>query len=173
MIQNVSKYIIICSYSVFASPLRGTGASRHRHRSWLRLLPSRLGKAQVSLALRSLLRQLSYPAGVQSAVSGSEAKMLHGNAEVDVTMRFAVFGTHPAAAHILETKYIQRHRLEPVAVVALPDLLFRIVGGEKKKLPWLAVAGRRSQPHAVHDILNILLADRLFRVLTHGEALRC
>ena len=116
---------------------------------------------------------IAYPAGAESAVRGSETKVLHGNAEVDVTMGLAVIRTHPAAAHILETQYIHRCRFEPVAVVALPDLLFRIVGGKKKKLPRLAVAGRRSQPHAIHDILNILLTDRLVRVLTHGEALRC
>lgn len=82
---------------------------------------------------------ITYPAGAESAVRGSETKMLHGNAEVDVTMRLAVIRAHPTAVYILDTQHIQRCRLEPVAVVALPDLLFRIVRGEKKKLPWLAV----------------------------------
>ena len=99
--------------------------------------------------------------------------MLHGNAEVDIAMRLAVFRAHPAAVHILKAQHIQWFRLELVAVVALPNLVFRIVGSEKNKLPWLAVAGRRSQPHAIYDILNILLTDRLVSVLTHGEAPCC
>ena len=40
--------------------------------SWLRLLPSRLGKAQASLTLRSLLRQLASPSSVATRQSSSK-----------------------------------------------------------------------------------------------------
>ena len=51
-----------------------------------RLLPSRLDKAQASLALFSLLRQLSYPARAETTVSSCKAEVFNGNAKVDVAM---------------------------------------------------------------------------------------
>ena len=70
-----------------------------------RLLPSRLDKAQASLALFSLLRQLSHPAGAESTVSGCEAKVFHSNAEIDVAMVLVVVCAHPSVVHTFEAQH--------------------------------------------------------------------
>jgi len=86
-----------------------------------RLLPSRLDKAQASLALFSLLRQLSYPTRAKSTVGCCEAKVLHGNAKLDVTMVLVVVCTHPSVVQALEANHEHRHIAEPWTV--LPRLL--------------------------------------------------
>jgi hypothetical protein len=91
-----------------------------------RLLPSRLDKAQASLALFSLLRQLSHPARAKATVSGCEAKVLHGNAEVDVAMVLVVVCSHPSVVQTLEAKHEHWHIGEPGTVIALSHLLLAL-----------------------------------------------
>ena len=104
-----------------------------------RLLPSRLDKAQASLALFSLLRQLSHPAGAESTVSGCEAKVFHSNAEIDVAMVLVVVCTHPSVTHTFEAQHEHRYVGEPGTVVALPHLLLALFRSNYKELPWLEV----------------------------------
>lgn len=88
-----------------------------------RLLPSRLDKAQASLALFSLLRQLSYPTRAEPTVSSSEAEMLHGNTEVDVAMVLVVICTYPSVIQTFEANHEHRHVNQPRTVVSLPLLI--------------------------------------------------
>lgn len=79
-----------------------------------------------------------------SMVSGSEAKVLHGNAKVDVSMVLVVVCTHPCFVQALEAQHEHRHIGEPWTVVALPHLLLFLFRSSDLELPRLEVMRRRA-----------------------------
>ena len=123
--------------------------------------------------LESLNMIVAHPTCAQISLSRCQTEVLHGNAEIDVAMRFVVVGTNPIVVHVLHAQHIHRCCLKPVAVVASTNLFLCLIRGDHEKLPWLSVAGRRSQSHTVHDIVDVSFADRFVRKLSRREALCC
>lgn len=52
--------------------------------------------------LESLNMIVAHPTCAQPTLRCCQAEMLHGNAEIDVAMRFAIVGAHPTVVHILK-----------------------------------------------------------------------
>ena len=115
--------------------------------------------------------EVAYPAGAQTALGGSQAEMLGGYGEVYVAVGVAVFGAHPIFFRVLQTDDVEWGSGKPFAVVASAQTGFGVIALHDDKVPRLAVAGRGSHAHTLHDVVEVGLGDSLVSEASCGEAL--
>ena len=115
--------------------------------------------------------EVAYPAGAQTALGGSQAEMLGGYGEVYVAVGVAVFGAHPVFFRVLQTDDVEWGSGKPFAVVASAQTGFGVIAFHDDKVPRLAVAGRGSHAHTLHDVVEVGLGDSLVSEASCGEAL--
>ena len=115
--------------------------------------------------------EVAYPAGAQTALGGSQAEMLGGYGEVYVAVGVAVFGAHPVFFRVLQTDDVEWGSGKPFAVVASAQTGFGVIALHDDKVPRLAVAGRGSHAHTLHDVVKVGLGDSLVSEASCGEAL--
>ena len=115
--------------------------------------------------------EVAYPAGAQTALGGSQAEMLGGYGEVYVAVGVAVFGAHPVFFRVLQTDDVEWGSGKPFAVVASAQTGFGVIALHDDKVPRLAVAGRGSHAHTLHDVVEVGLGDSLVSEASCGEAL--
>ena len=114
---------------------------------------------------------IANPASTQTSFSSTQAKVLSGNGNIDVAVRFVVLLAHPVLLLVAHSHDIHRSGLKPLSIIALLELSLRLIRLHHQPLPWLLVASRRSHAHALQHILQIILAHGFSRKLTSGESL--
>ena len=86
-------------------------------------------------------------------------------------MGVAVFGAHPVFFRVLQTDDVEWGSGKPFAVVASAQTGFGVIALHDDKVPRLAVAGRGSHAHTLHDVVEVGLGDSLVSEASCGEAL--
>ena len=107
--------------------------------------------------------EVTNPAGAKPLLCCSEAKMLHGNGDIDVAVRLAIC-SHPFLFMQDRGEDIERRIVEPRALVAGLKLLPAFLAADDAELPRLPVHGRRSKTHTLLEVRDFLFLYRLRKV---------
>ena len=103
---------------------------------------------------------IAYPAGSKSTLGGCQTKMLSSDGYINISMRLLIISANPVFIHISHAHDIHRCCFKPLTVIALLQLLPCLIRADDEPVPRLSVHSRRCQLHTLHDIIQILLAQR-------------
>ena len=78
---------------------------------------------------------IANPASTQTSFSSTQAKVLSGNGNIDVAVRFVVLLAHPVLLLVAHSHDIHRSGLKPLSVIPLLVLSLRLIRLHNKQYP--------------------------------------